>query len=40
MILQCDEGSILAGILHADVPGDDKDTEKIVGIVCQEISLR
>jgi hypothetical protein len=31
---RCDEGMILLGVLHADVRDDDKDTEKVVGIVC------
>lgn len=36
---QCSEGSILVGVRHADVFGDDKDTEKIIGIVCQEVAV-
>lgn len=38
-VCQCPKDSILIGISHADIRGDDKDTERITGIWCQEISI-
>ena len=35
----CPDNKVLVGIRHHDVPGDKKNTERIVGIICSDLII-